>query len=640
MLPVNGLFGWIRSNDQRSLMLFGGFVLALQLAAALTLYLPLAGLDRGHAPFLNWGGYALRYVPLVFLVGVIVFGIQMCWHVHAVRRIVAFRFVDHSDERRLCDIIEPLAISMGLPAPYVGVIETQAMNAFACGIRRKDAVVVVTRGLIDGLDDEELGAVVAHELAHIANGDIRLMASANICLGMLRRLMLPRRNKQHPIVEIVTVPMLLFVMPPMFVAALMLTTLGQLSVRAGHLVRALIGASREFVADAASIEATQNPAALVSALKRIEGRSRIAGMPPGQDAMMIDGAAAGAFATHPSIAQRIKAVVAVTGSMALIAPSRRDTRAYAIDGSQGGFGRRAATPAAEPPLTPEAADAEAYDGRNWLGLSRAATISATIALIAFLGIRGYESRDPAKVLALFDPRPAIDLVVILTSNMSCGIARTMGLTSCEANMEAATKELAKRSGGMGHIAEMMSEGGGAQRFQSVDGVLTDSATSSAVAAETTAKRCFKSEAYTVGRFGLHPVIPGPLPEGSYAIDRWLASGDESARAVVVAGAAPDPALSAYVEKRKERLRVVHAYFDDAGLNYALRRYAEGDHAGALAMLRTRLQDPAYVASLAPRARAEMQLLADRPDEFITCEARRLREGGPASAPAGGLRPIS
>ena len=66
-------------------------------------------------------------------------------------------------------------------------------------------MIVVTRGLIDGLDDEELGAVVAHELAHIANGDIRLMAAANICLSMLRRLMLPRK-RPHAIIEIITTP--------------------------------------------------------------------------------------------------------------------------------------------------------------------------------------------------------------------------------------------------------------------------------------------------------------------------------------------------------------------------------------------------------------------------------------------------
>jgi hypothetical protein len=76
---------------------------------------------------------------------------------------------------------------------------------------------------------------------------------------------------------------------------------------------------------------TQNPAALVSALERIEGRSAIPGLGAGQDAMMIDGAHQGPLATHPTIADRIAAIVAVTGSMALIAPARRDTR----DAAQG-----------------------------------------------------------------------------------------------------------------------------------------------------------------------------------------------------------------------------------------------------------------------------------------------------------------
>ena len=65
------------------------------------------------------------------------------------------------------------------------MIESPALNAFAWWTRQHYAVVVVTSGLIDGLDDEELAAVAAHELAHVANGDIRLMAAANICLVML-----------------------------------------------------------------------------------------------------------------------------------------------------------------------------------------------------------------------------------------------------------------------------------------------------------------------------------------------------------------------------------------------------------------------------------------------------------------------
>ncbi len=428
MFAVNGLFGWIQVNDRRSAALFGGFVLALQLAAALALYLPLAGLDERHAPFLNWGGYAVRYVPIVALVAAAIFALQMAWHVRGVRMTMAFDFVDHHDEPRLCDIVEAMAITRGLPAPYVGVIESVALNAFACGIRQGDAVVVVTRGLIDGLDDEELAAVIAHELAHIANGDIRLMAAANICLSMLRRLVLPRRPKPvNPLMELIGLPLVLFVAPPMFVAVMLAAFLSQCAVRAGHAVRTLIGASREFVADAAAVEATQNPAALVSALKKIEGRSRIAELPALHEAMMIDGAAGGPYATHPSIGQRVQAVIAVTGSMALISPSRRDTRQAHGRGKD--FGRRASEAAVRQAPSPTAR-LEAGDERNWLGLSRIATVGAAVGLVAFVGWRGAQLRDPRRVLAELDPRPATAVGVVLTRNTVCGLGVMVDRAMC------------------------------------------------------------------------------------------------------------------------------------------------------------------------------------------------------------------
>ena len=624
MLRVNGLFGWIRANDQRSLMLFGGFVAALQLAAALLLYIPLAGFDEAHAPFLNWGGYAIRYVPLVALVGAGVFAVQMLWHVHSVRRVLPFAFVDHQDERRLCDIVEQLAIGIGLPAPYVGVIESPAMNAFACGVRRSDAVVVVTRGLINGLDDEELAAVVAHELAHIANGDIRLIAAANVCLGMLRRLMLPKTAKKtHPLMELISLPVILFVMPPLFVAVLIAAFLAQCALRAGHLVRATISASREYIADGSAIEATQNPAALVSALRRIDGRSRIAGLAPGQDAMMIDGAATGAFATHPTIAERIKAVIAVTGSMAVIAPSRRDTRpARTAEAApaRASFGQRAAAAPAPEPEPASASRADTGDGRNWLGLSRTATIGMAIGLAAFIGWRGAELRDVGKVLAQFDPRPASAFAIAIGRSSICGIGQIIHAPACAPNeMDKVSARFAKDPGPVGQMFAAMGDEG-TFRYRSHDGVLRDSAPAEMVAAEVKAKSCFTTDSYVVGQFGLHPVIPGPQGDDKFSIDRWLSSGDDAALAVVMSGGAPDAALAAYVTSRKERLRMVHAYFGQPGLDYGLQHFAGGNHPAAIAILQRRLADPAYVAALAPDARAEMQLLAQHPDAFIPCRA--------------------
>ena len=188
-MPVStGLYGWIRSNNGRSAGLFVGFALIVQCLATLALAAPLLLLDADHAPFVGWGGYLARYAPLVLVGSVLWFAAQLWWYMETVKRAVGFRFIDDADEPRLCHLIEPLVILAGLPAPFVGVIESDARNAFACGIARRKAVVVVTRGLLDSLNDAELAAVLAHELSHIRNGDIRLMAAANIFMATLGRL--------------------------------------------------------------------------------------------------------------------------------------------------------------------------------------------------------------------------------------------------------------------------------------------------------------------------------------------------------------------------------------------------------------------------------------------------------------------
>src|SRR5882672_9060850 len=265
----------------------------------------------------------------------------MAWHVRTVRRRTDSRFVDDQDEPRLCRIVEPLTIAAGLPTPYVGVIDSPALNAFACGIRQKDAVLVFTRGLIDGLDDYELAAVAAHEIIHIVNGDIRLIAATNVCLDTMN-LLQPRPSPQRMkrIWQACMLPLLAWGLPLLAVFILGVMFLRRLAVGGGHLARLLIASAREFIADAEAVRLTQNPAALVSALRRIQGRSVIPGLAAGQDAMMIDGAHEGAFATHPTIAARVAAIVSVTGSMTLIAPARRDTRPP--EPSARGFGRRLA----------------------------------------------------------------------------------------------------------------------------------------------------------------------------------------------------------------------------------------------------------------------------------------------------------
>src|SRR5476649_2727205 len=113
-MRVNGLYGYVRSNDVRSVALFAGFVAAFHLLAMLGLLVPLAMFDPGHAPLYGWTGYLVRWVPIVTVAGAVLFAVQMAWHVRTVLRRTDFRFVDDHDEPRLCRIVEPLTIAAGV----------------------------------------------------------------------------------------------------------------------------------------------------------------------------------------------------------------------------------------------------------------------------------------------------------------------------------------------------------------------------------------------------------------------------------------------------------------------------------------------------------------------------------------------
>jgi Zn-dependent protease with chaperone function len=319
---IAGPYAWVRRNDARALVFLIGFALLSQLMAVIALFGPLTILDPIHAPLGSWTGYAVRYAPLVALTSAAYFLFQMTRDVSVVRRDAPFRFVDSTGEFRLCSLVEPLGISLGLGAQHVGVMETDALNAFACGSGRRDATLVVTRGLLDALDDDELSAVIAHELVHLRNGDTRTIAAANVFMRTMSGLsrinfFKPRRYWQSAA--------MLFV-PVLFPIYLCVALLAQTCIRLGRASRLLISSAREFVADTEAARLTQHPAALVSALRKIEGRSALPQLPLVCEAMMIDGAAVGALATHPPISARIQALVAVTGRIALEDRPRRDTR--------------------------------------------------------------------------------------------------------------------------------------------------------------------------------------------------------------------------------------------------------------------------------------------------------------------------
>jgi heat shock protein HtpX len=93
--------------------------------------------------------------------------------------------VTRQQEPQLYDLIENLCISRGLPVPSLYIVETDAMNAYASGIDQKSYAITVTRGLLNGLNRDELEAVLAHELTHIMNRDCRLLIVTVVFAGMI-----------------------------------------------------------------------------------------------------------------------------------------------------------------------------------------------------------------------------------------------------------------------------------------------------------------------------------------------------------------------------------------------------------------------------------------------------------------------
>ena len=171
--------------------------------------------------------------------------------------------IQQKDNPRLYRIVENLSITTGLPMPKVYIVNDPAPNAFATGRDPKHASVAATTGLLDILDDSELEGVMAHEMGHVQNYDIRVMMIVFACvsiIGLLSDFMIRmfwfggnRResNNTHPIILILAIVMA--------VLAPIVATLVQLAV----------SRRREFLADATGALTTRYPDALASALKKI-----------------------------------------------------------------------------------------------------------------------------------------------------------------------------------------------------------------------------------------------------------------------------------------------------------------------------------------------------------------------------------
>lgn len=324
-MRVNGFYGHIAQKHARSLVMFVGFVVACQIAFAVLLTVPIIVSGKTNFIFVEPLNYFQAWGVKVFIVSAVIFAIRYQLHAMFLKITTGYAIVTAQSAPRLYHIVEPLAITAGIPMPKVGIMPSPALNAFACGLSQKKATIVTTQGLVNALDDDELAAVIAHEIAHIMNGDMNMMAVANASVGtvdLIHRINPFRfRGTKTAILAVLILP-LLFLFAIFGFAMSLAQTVAKIS-------RLLIASSREYIADAEAVRLTHNPGALISALRKIEGRSTVEGLDPMASAMMIDGPVEGEFASHPLISERIAVLTELSGAMIYGTGVRRDTRPHA-----------------------------------------------------------------------------------------------------------------------------------------------------------------------------------------------------------------------------------------------------------------------------------------------------------------------
>ncbi|MBD0271215.1 MAG: M48 family metalloprotease, partial [Acetobacteraceae bacterium] len=526
--------------------------------------------------------------------------------------------VDRRTDPRLVNIVETQAIAAGLPPPKVGLVDSPALNAFACGLSARSAVVVATRGLVETLEDGELAAVVAHEIAHIRNGDIRLMAAANVLMDNLE--WLRRRNPLR--IGGYGRALLAVLVPPFLLLCLAAGAVTAVAFTLARVSRLLISSSREFVADAEAVRMTHDPAALISALRRIEGRSAVEGMDARIDAMMIDGAVQGAFASHPTIAERVAVLSRLLGALAqepgAAAHARPDRTAGGGGGGDRGFGRKGAPGgpwAAPAPPRSLIARVNAGPRENLLGLTPA---RRRVIVLGFAGLFALQAWTVLRFQAPGGAGPAVprEHVGAALKAVRDGEGGPLGMTGKFGN----TQRRSPRQ-------EL-------QRLAATDPV---------------AARCFATAGtYEVGDRGLHRVSP-PDPKlvqafsveennsSDIRLERYLGLKLRWARAVSDAGSAElDQRMAEYVKGRKRLLETLHRFFGEPGLRLMQEAYESPEDRAILATLRRRFGDRAPALVSDGRFAAEIALLLSAPESFVPCAARAglsgpVRPGAPAVA---------
>jgi heat shock protein HtpX len=364
-----GLYSHIQSNKRRSVALLIGLFFLVYVMTYAGALLAEAMIGDGRIDELLTAGlrdliYALPWVTIGTVLWIL---IAYKFHQSMIDALTGGREVTRQEQPRLYNLLENLCISRGLTMPKLKVMDDDALNAFATGLNEKQYSITVTTGLLDRLDDPEVEAVLGHELTHIRNGDVRLLIIAVVIAGavsffaeMVFRLLFQggfrwgsgrssssdRKGSGGAVLAVV-------------IALVLIAVAWLLSI----VIRFALSRSREFLADAGSVELTKNPDAMISALRKIEGRGELEGATSAVMEMCVDNPREGfadLFATHPSIDSRIAALTKFAGGrdpgpLALPEPGQdeiQDQQQEPAAPTGGPWGGEPATDGAKPFLPP------------------------------------------------------------------------------------------------------------------------------------------------------------------------------------------------------------------------------------------------------------------------------------------------
>jgi heat shock protein HtpX len=278
--------------------------------------------------------------------------------------------VTRAEEPKLYNLLENLCISRGIPMPKLKIIDDVALNAFATGMNEKQYSITVTSGLQQALNDAEMEAVLGHELTHIRNGDVRMLVIALVITGvvsffgeMIFRIMFNSGGGRYRGSSSGTsssssdgkkgggAGIAILIAIALIVVAWVLAIV----------IRFALSRQREYLADAGAVELTKNPDAMITALRKIEGRGELPRANSAVMEMCIDNPRTDftdIFATHPSIDKRVDVLVKLAGGhdpgpLALEAPDESSVERPAEgpwSGQESGEGEQA--PRGQPAFLP------------------------------------------------------------------------------------------------------------------------------------------------------------------------------------------------------------------------------------------------------------------------------------------------